>query len=96
MMCESVVRRYFDRHIDTYQRLLTDVYLKPSDRKKYVWDKLLKIPASYALSIISNTLQYFTVGYLIYKGAEKDTWEFVVDTGRRQGWIKLTEDDKKY
>lgn len=97
-MQKSKVREYWERYVFNVgchgPRQLRDVYNKWSDIKQNVWDKIAKECADrkgFKLSVITYTMQRYTVGYM-YKDGDK--LMFRVHTSADCGTMELGQNEK--
>lgn len=97
-MIKSKVREYWERYVFNVgchgPRQLHDVYNKWSDAKQNAWDQIAKECADrngFKLSVITYTMQYYTVGYM-YKDGDK--LMFCVHTPADSGTMELGQNEK--
>lgn len=97
-MQKSKVRGYWERYVFNVgchgPRQLHDVYDKWSDTKQNVWDQIAKECADrngFKLSIITYTMQRYTVGYM-YKDGDK--LMFCVHTALDYDTMELDQNEK--
>ena len=97
-MIKSKVREYWERYVFNVgchgPRQLHDVYNKWSDAKQNAWDRIAKKCADrngFKLSIITYTMQHYTVGYM-YKDGNK--LMFCVYTSSDYGTMEIGQNEK--
>lgn len=97
-MIKSKVREYWERYVFNVgchgPRQLHDVYNKWSDNKQNVWDQIAKECANrngFKLSVITYTVQRYTVGYMYKEG---DKLMFCVHTSTDSGVMELGQNEK--
>lgn len=97
-MIKSKVREYWERYVFNVgchgPRQLRDVYNKCSYIKQNAWDQIAKECADrkgFKLSVITHTMQRYTVGYM-YKDGDK--LMFCVHTSTDSGTMELGQNEK--
>ena len=97
-MIKSKVREYWERYVFNVgchgPRQLRDVYNKWSDTKQNAWDQIAKECVDrngFKLSVITYTMQYYTVGYMYKEG---DKLMFCVHTSTDSGTMELGQNEK--
>ncbi len=97
-MTKSKVREYWERYVFNVgchgPRQLNNVYNKWSDAKQEAWDQIAKECADrngFKLSIITYTMQRYTVGYM-YKDGDK--LMFCTHTSSDSGTMELGQNEK--
>lgn len=97
-MTKSKVREYWERYVFNVgchgPRQLNNVYNKWSDLKQNAWDQIAKECADrngFKLSVITYTVQHYTVGYM-YKDGDK--LMFCVHTTSDYGTMELGQNEK--
>ena len=97
-MTKNKVREYWERYVFNVGchgvRQLNNVYNKWSDVKQNAWDQIAKECADrngFKLSVITYTMQRYTVGYM-YKDGDK--LMFRVHTSTDSGEMELGQNEK--
>lgn len=97
-MIKSKVREYWERYVFNVgchgPIQLNNVYNKWSDVKQNAWDQIAKECAGrngFKLSVITYTMQRYTVGYM-YKDGDK--LMFCVHTASDSGTMELGQNEK--
>lgn len=97
-MIKSKVREYWERYVFNVGchgvRQLNNVYNKWSDAKQNAWDQIAKECADrngFKLSVITYTMQRYTVGYM-YKDGDK--LMFCAHTSSDSGTMELGQNEK--
>ena len=98
MMTKSKVREYWERYVFNVGchgiRQLNDVYGKASDAKQEAWNQIAKECVDrngFKLSVITYSVQYFTVGYMYIHG---DKLTFCVHTHIDSGTMEIGLNEK--
>ena len=81
------MREMYRRHNQTTHTELKEVYVKPSQSKLYVLEKIKRYKAQTTPHIISHNTFHFTVSYFT---TEEELEYFCVDTGRNTYVILTT------
>ena len=98
MMTKSKVREYWKRYVFNVGchgvRQLNDVYGKASDAKQEAWNQIAKECVDrngFKLSVITYSVQHFTVGYMYIHG---DKLTFCVHTPTDSGTMEIGPNEK--
>ena len=88
VVMNSILKEYIDK-IDWHGfRNLDDVYKKPSDFKKEIWQRYRRDPAIRMLTVLSFNCCFFTLGYLMQK---EDDWYICKETSSKHLEHKLDD-----
>lgn len=98
MMTKSKVREYWERYVFNVGchgiRQLSDVYGKASYTKQEAWNQIEKECVDrngFKLSVITYSVQHFTVGYMYIHG---DKLTFCVHTPTDSGTMEIGPNEK--